>query len=161
MVGFAGGSLTTIWRKYRQLHVRSSHFRLQRCGRWPHAARSVPGLHSRRAFALQPCPVGLLRTNQLTGRAVGPEVAPHADRRDPGLEARRVNPNLSKVGVGPAQVQSYRLSLADLALQGLGGVLVREHLCGRQVVKLDPDAGATCLLYTSPSPRDRQKSRMP
>ena len=23
------------------------------------------------------------------------------------------------------------------------------------------DAGATCLLYTSPSPRDRQKSRMP
>ena len=25
----------------------------------------------------------------------------------------------------------------------------------------EPDAGDTCLLYTSPSPRDRQKSRMP
>ena len=25
----------------------------------------------------------------------------------------------------------------------------------------DPDRDITCLLYTSPSPRDRQKSRMP
>ena len=25
----------------------------------------------------------------------------------------------------------------------------------------DVDEGASCLLYTSPSPRDRQKSRMP
>ena len=25
----------------------------------------------------------------------------------------------------------------------------------------DPDSSSTCLLYTSPSPRDRQKSRMP
>ena len=26
---------------------------------------------------------------------------------------------------------------------------------------LDPDSNISCLLYTSPSPRDRQKSRMP
>jgi hypothetical protein len=30
-----------------------------------------------------------------------------------------------------------------------------------QYIKLAKARGETCLLYTSPSPRDRQKSRMP
>ena len=34
------------------------------------------------------------------------------------------------------------------------------HDCGLQVGERLVGAG-TCLLYTSPSPRDRQKSRMP
>ena len=29
------------------------------------------------------------------------------------------------------------------------------------VVALEDDSGITCLLYTSPSPRDRTRSRMP
>ena len=29
------------------------------------------------------------------------------------------------------------------------------------LVEVETDEGITCLLYTSPSPRDRQKSRMP
>ena len=39
------------------------------------------------------------------------------------------------------------------------------ELDGEVVEKADPHIGllhrGTCLLYTSPSPRDRQKSRMP
>ena len=34
-------------------------------------------------------------------------------------------------------------------------------LDGEKVLKLQLDHIYTCLLYTSPSPRDRQKSRMP
>ena len=30
-----------------------------------------------------------------------------------------------------------------------------------EIMKFDPKARKHCLLYTSPSPRDRQKSRMP
>ena len=38
-----------------------------------------------------------------------------------------------------------------------------KKLAGEQVynVKMKADRGQACLLYTSPSPRDRQKSRMP
>ena len=32
---------------------------------------------------------------------------------------------------------------------------------GKDLFKADPDCDYVCLLYTSPSPRDRQKSRMP
>ena len=32
---------------------------------------------------------------------------------------------------------------------------------GHQILKLIDNEDGTCLLYTSPSPRDRQKSRMP
>ena len=44
--------------------------------------------------------------------------------------------------------------------QGLGRVLIRLHY--NQCLALPSELGGmTCLLYTSPSPRDRQKSRMP
>ena len=32
---------------------------------------------------------------------------------------------------------------------------------GKVWIRIFPDVPITCLLYTSPSPRDRQKSRMP
>ena len=41
----------------------------------------------------------------------------------------------------------------------LGGTIFREPIICKNIPKLVPSW--TCLLYTSPSPRDRQKSRMP
>ena len=42
--------------------------------------------------------------------------------------------------------------LLDVRMPDMNGVAVFDHLATRNL---------TCLLYTSPSPRDRQKSRMP
>ena len=45
---------------------------------------------------------------------------------------------------------------------GDGGVARAVHeLVVVQVVSRDPGEGRVCLLYTSPSPRDRTRSRMP
>ena len=44
------------------------------------------------------------------------------------------------------------VKFADRAIQ------LKENLGGRDT---GPTPGKSCLLYTSPSPRDRQKSRMP
>ena len=50
---------------------------------------------------------------------------------------------------------------------GQAGILISGHGVALDAVRVDYAAGAveaavlTCLLYTSPSPRDRQKSRMP
>ena len=41
---------------------------------------------------------------------------------------------------------------------GCSGTIAKEILKGKKVGILDL---SSCLLYTSPSPRDRQKSRMP
>ena len=38
-------------------------------------------------------------------------------------------------------------------------ILLAEQLCSEFMEVIDPNN--SCLLYTSPSPRDRQKSRMP
>ena len=38
---------------------------------------------------------------------------------------------------------------------------VDEIPLGHKIAMVDLKEGDTCLLYTSPSPRDRQKSRMP
>ena len=42
-----------------------------------------------------------------------------------------------------------------------GSVALRELEAKQRKVRLPSHAFCTCLLYTSPSPRDRQKSRMP
>ena len=49
----------------------------------------------------------------------------------------------------PAQVAASAIDAAKA-----GAAVVHCHV-------RDPETGAPCLLYTSPSPRDRQKSRMP
>ena len=51
---------------------------------------------------------------------------------------------------------SERAFLLQLRVPGEPALLVDPETPGRTVGPL-----ATCLLYTSPSPRDRQKSRMP
>ena len=60
-------------------------------------------------------------------------------------------------------------AVANPVLQGMGYRLVRikisgEFGCTVQIMAERPDGSMQiedCLLYTSPSPRDRQKSRMP
>ena len=40
-------------------------------------------------------------------------------------------------------------------------VVAAMQMASRYYVNMDELLASTCLLYTSPSPRDRQKSRMP
>ena len=58
---------------------------------------------------------------------------------------------------------SHEASQAGLGLvpedrRIIAGLTVEENL---QLAQIAPPVGWSCLLYTSPSPRDRQKSRMP
>ena len=50
-------------------------------------------------------------------------------------------------------------NLSLIALLGIAAVGVPSELCAKSVMVAGTLKG--CLLYTSPSPRDRQKSRMP
>ena len=59
-------------------------------------------------------------------------------------------------------VEHYIVSTGMAAV--IRGSAVAEHVAGIWGCELldgKTDTGDTCLLYTSPSPRDRQKSRMP
>ena len=70
-----------------------------------------------------------------------------------------------------SEIWSVRVEdIEDDPLPGIGGgvAMSREglvvHAGGRRLALLKPSDGSiiwACLLYTSPSPRDRQKSRMP
>src|SRR5665647_1175479 len=89
------GTPATLISRSRQLHVTLAHFRPERC-RWnPHSAqtcRLVRELDSHSVVGLQPCPVGLLRADPLTRRAVRTEVTPRADRRHVRFEQWRPSP---------------------------------------------------------------------
>ena len=60
------------------------------------------------------------------------------------------------VGVGTAQAVGTANS--EGALQALGNIAITD---GALLIDNDISSSINCLLYTSPSPRDRQKSRMP
>ena len=51
--------------------------------------------------------------------------------------------------------------LTDADTDSLATMLASEAVLSRDWDRPDEDAAWACLLYTSPSPRDRQKSRMP
>ena len=65
------------------------------------------------------------------------------------------------------QLPDYKLSRLLVFLKGMAfddeleDDLFCERLYQSYLDDPDPDKHKTCLLYTSPSPRDRQKSRMP
>ena len=63
---------------------------------------------------------------------------------------------------GPAPLGTAALGVA-VVLAGAAAVGSQFTNPGQIVGRIDRDSGmtSTCLLYTSPSPRDRQKSRMP
>ena len=56
------------------------------------------------------------------------------------------------------QISESDVTLADASDAIIVGFQVRPSAAAR---KLAEQEGVDCLLYTSPSPRDRQKSRMP
>ena len=67
----------------------------------------------------------------------------------------------------PSQRQ---LKAGELIRRALAEILARENIRDADLqgvsvtiseVRASPDLKHACLLYTSPSPRDRQKSRMP
>ena len=59
-----------------------------------------------------------------------------------------------------AELQEVETELAELKTEDSGAdESGREQLL--QEILAEPELGIGCLLYTSPSPRDRQKSRMP
>ena len=63
------------------------------------------------------------------------------------------------VGAGPAGIRCAE----TLVAAGLKPILIDENRRdGGQIYRRQPEGFTRdCLLYTSPSPRDRQKSRMP
>ena len=62
--------------------------------------------------------------------------------------------NVTLIGMGSGQPE-------NLTLQGLAALRQADLILGARRLLAVLPAGCTCLLYTSPSPRDRQKSRMP
>ena len=62
-------------------------------------------------------------------------------------------------GLYLAREMPVDVAVIDLGLPGLDGMEIIRKV--REEGHLYPILILTCLLYTSPSPRDRQKSRMP
>ena len=87
------------------------------------------------------------------------EVSVYADRLEVGSPGRLPNgitPERMLVGCRAARNQLLKDVMRDygyLEHMGMG--------IPRKIVKSMQAHNGTCLLYTSPSPRDRQKSRMP
>ena len=79
------------------------------------------------------------------------------------ISANKVLSNLNNKKVMPEDSIVFHLSSVGRALrsffpqQGIFDQLVSSDL----IKMIESDLLKTCLLYTSPSPRDRQKSRMP
>ena len=68
---------------------------------------------------------------------------------------------------GLAYAKSQMASQNSLPTKGLAFISLKDRHknegvdLAKQLIKLGFTLCGTCLLYTSPSPRDRQKSRMP
>ena len=121
-------------------------------------AGAVPGPGPR--VARQPDhagPRGPLR-HRTAGRAHRPEVAPAAPGGRPGRGTpRRPRPRTSRPGTArrAGELRRQRVRPAQLAAQRLLGVVPRQHVPGRQVVQLDPGAGA------AQRPRRRRRRTRP
>ena len=63
--------------------------------------------------------------------------------------------------VQPSVAHAFFESRAQQLLQPLAAAQPRVAGLLREVAEIDRRRSKICLLYTSPSPRDRQKSRMP
>ena len=83
-----------------------------------------------------------------------------------GLFGQSGNPlyspyNASSLSIGNNLVASTTLPTISSGFGTGPTVTASNTFCFKVVVGTGGAANGTCLLYTSPSPRDRQKSRMP
>ena len=123
-------------------------------------------------------PVDLMVPERLAGsggkQSRGARIPPHhkhATRRAKGLEAALIdNSSLQITSLDPDDTRRYDVLVAGpaaLIIAKLHKIGERAEAPGRLVDKDAHDlyriliATTTCLLYTSPSPRDRTRSRMP
>ena len=60
----------------------------------------------------------------------------------------------------PSWVQQDLVPIAETSLEAFSRITAYENVQSslQRIIETEPD---TCLLYTSPSPRDRTRSRMP
>ena len=77
-----------------------------------------------------------------------------------------LNTEFSFLKLEPRKVLTTTTGFANVELSGSENELIETEVVFSGVVddaayQLQIDQGDGCLLYTSPSPRDRQKSRMP
>ena len=63
--------------------------------------------------------------------------------------------------IDPVDPKDLRTEEAMIVRHALQGIVIVEDLPGEANDHLTLEGGSACLLYTSPSPRDRTRSRMP
>ena len=68
------------------------------------------------------------------------------------IKEARIQPSFGKC------MERGRIAKRDLKLLGKTNI---KYQCIKSMAELETNIDGSCLLYTSPSPRDRQKSRMP
>ena len=103
----------------------------------------------------------IIAGNVVTGEMVEELLLAGADIVKVGIGPGSVCTTRVKTGVGYPQLSAI-IECADAA-HGLGGHIISDGGCAipGDVAKAFGAGSDFCLLYTSPSPRDRQKSRMP
>ena len=99
-----------------------------------------------------------LQTPNLNNLQVQLEQAVAQGKLDPQLsQAILADPSFMKdIGANPELVKAQEQTLTRL--QGISGARGQDATTRARMAET---MGQVCLLYTSPSPRDRQKSRMP
>ena len=78
---------------------------------------------------------------------------------DLGLFIQKLNPDI-KIMVQTALIDNHRLHNIFKNLNP-EAILIKNDLDEHTLIEAINNVLNSCLLYTSPSPRDRQKSRMP
>ena len=80
---------------------------------------------------------------------------------DGRLDIKLSAPGSSGSGTNPEQLLAAGWSACFIGAMGKAAVALKVTLPSDVAVDAEVDLGKTCLLYTSPSPRDQRGSRMP
>ena len=96
--------------------------------------------------------------NLIDGRAIAKEVHAETEARVAALKADGVEPCLVFIRVGEDPASRVYVGMKERTAAKLG---IRSETTVLPEDTPEAELLELCLLYTSPSPRDRQKSRMP
>ena len=72
-----------------------------------------------------------------------------------------IDPGKSKCGLVLAEISEKKVYKAIILKSEVLENYVRNLIAAEDISQIIIGNGTTCLLYTSPSPRDRTRSRMP